>query len=111
MKLGNLNIATRLSLGFGVVGVMLIAMILMSNASLLRVNNGTRDLVEHRIPAIEMSNRLEGQINVIAIALRNMMLNAEPTDRQKQVDAIGKARATITATLTEIEPLLTAHPN
>ncbi|MBD8632694.1 MCP four helix bundle domain-containing protein [Oxalobacteraceae sp. CFBP 8755] len=111
MKLGNLNIATRLSLGFGIVGVMLIAMILMSNASLLRVNNGTRDLVEHRIPAIEMSNRLEGQINVIAIALRNMMLNAEPTDRQKQVDAIGKARATITATLTEIEPLLTAHPN
>ena len=111
MKLGNLNIATRLSLGFGIVGVMLIAMIVMSNASLLRVNNGTRDLVEHRIPAIEMSNRLEGQINVIAIALRNMMLNAEPTDRQKQVDAIGKARATITSTLTEIEPLLTAHPD
>jgi methyl-accepting chemotaxis protein len=110
MKLSNLNIASRLSLGFGIVGVMLVAMIVMSNASLLRVNNGTKDLVEHRIPAIEMSNRLEGQINVIAIALRNMMLNAEPTDRQKQVDAIGKARTTITATLTEIEPVLANHP-
>ena len=110
MKLSNLNIASRLSLGFGIVGVMLVAMIIMSNASLLRVNNGTKDLVEHRIPAIDMSNRLEGQINVIAIALRNMMLNAEPIDRQKQVDAIGKARTTITATLAEIEPVLAGHP-
>ncbi|MBD8654698.1 MCP four helix bundle domain-containing protein [Oxalobacteraceae sp. CFBP 13730] len=110
MKLGNLNIASRLSLGFGIVGVMLVAMIIMSNASLLRVNNGTKDLVEHRIPAIEMSNRLEGQINVIAIALRNMMLNAEPTDRQKQADTIASARTTITATLTEIAPLLAGHP-
>jgi len=110
MKLGNLNIASRLSLGFGIVGVMLVAMIIMSNASLLRVNNGTKDLVEHRIPAIEMSNRLEGQINVIAIALRNMMLNAEPTDRQKQAETIASARTTITATLTEIAPLLAGHP-
>ena len=110
MKLSNLNIASRLSLGFGIVGVMLVAMIVMSNASLLRVNNGTKDLVEHRIPAIEMSNRLESQINVIAIALRNMMLNAEPTDRQKQAEAIANARTTITATLTEIGPLLAGHP-
>ena len=111
MKLGNLNIATRLSLGFGIVGIMLIAMIVMSNASLLRVNNGTRDLVEHRIPAIEMSNRLEGQINVIAIALRNMMLNPEAADRQKQIDAISGARATMTATLTEMEPTMANHPD
>ncbi|MEW7851402.1 methyl-accepting chemotaxis protein [Massilia aurea] len=111
MKLGNLNIATRLSLGFGIVGIMLIAMIVMSNASLLRVNNGTRDLVEHRIPAIEMSNRLEAQINIIAIALRNMMLNPDAADRQKQVDAISGARATMTATLTEMEPTMANHPD
>ena len=110
MKLGNLTIASRLALGFGIVGIMLIATILMSNASLLRVNNGTRTIVEQRIPAIEMSNRLEAQISIIAIALRNMMLNAEPADRQKQTQAIDGARSVMKSTLVEIEPTLANHP-
>ncbi|PYD89381.1 methyl-accepting chemotaxis protein [Pseudomonas syringae pv. pisi] len=109
MKLANLSIGKRLALGFGAVSLMLVLISALSNASILRLNNGTREIVEHRIPAIEMSNRVEAQISIIAIAVRNMMLNDDPADRQRQVQAIEDARKVMTTTLVEIEPTLMAH--
>jgi len=109
MKLANLSIGKRLALGFGAVSLMLVLISALSNASILRLNNGTREIVEQRIPAIEMSNRVEAQISIIAIAVRNMMLNDDPADRQRQVQAIEDARKVMTTTLVEIEPTLMAH--
>ena len=109
MKLANLSIGKRLALGFGAVSLMLVLISALSNASILRLNNGTREIVEHRIPAVEMSNRVEAQISIIAIAVRNMMLNDDPADRQRQVQAIEDARKVMTTTLVEIEPTLMAH--
>ena len=109
MKLANLSIGKRLALGFGAVSLMLVLISALSNASILRLNNGTREIVEQRIPAIEMSNRVEAQISIIAIAVRNMMLNDDPADRQRQVQAIEEARKVMTTTLVEIEPTLMAH--
>jgi len=109
MKLANLSIGKRLALGFGAVSLMLVLISALSNASILRLNNGTREIVEHRIPAIEMSNRIDGQINIIAISVRNMMLNADPADRGQQMQAIEDARKVMTTTLAEIEPTLMAH--
>jgi len=109
MKLANLSIGKRLALGFGAVGLMLVLISALSNASILRLNNGTREIVEQRIPAIEMSNRVEAQISIIAIAVRNMMLNDDPADRQRQVQLIDEARKVMTSTLVEIEPTLMAH--
>ena len=109
MKLANLSIGKRLALGFGAVSLMLVLISVLSNASILRLNNGTKEIVEHRIPAIEMSNRIEAQISIIAIAARNMMLNDDPADRQRQVQLIEEARKVMTTTLAEIEPTLMAH--
>ena len=92
MKLQNLNIGKRLGLGFGAVGLMLVVMLGLSNIMLARVNDGTRLLVTNRIPVIEMTAHLESENNNIAIALRNMMLNADAADRQKQVDQIMSSR-------------------
>ena len=92
MKLQNLNIGKRLGLGFGAIGLMLVVMLGLSNIMLARVNDGTRLLVTNRIPVIEMTAHLESENNNIAIALRNMMLNADAADRQKQVDQIMSSR-------------------
>ncbi len=109
MTLANLSIGKRLALGFGAVSLMLVLISALSNASILRLNNGTKEIVEQRIPAIEMSNRVEAQISIIAIAARNMMLNDDPADRQRQVQLIEEARKVMTTTLAEIEPTLMAH--
>ena len=71
---------------------MLVIMLGLSNVMLARVNDGTRLLVTNRIPVIELTARLESENNNIAIALRNMMLNADAADRQKQVDQIMASR-------------------
>ena len=92
MKLQNLNIGKRLGLGFGAIGLMLVVMLGLSNVMLSRVNEGTRMLVTNRIPTIDSTARLESENNNIAIALRNMMLNADAADRQKQVDQIMASR-------------------
>ncbi|WP_306391988.1 methyl-accepting chemotaxis protein [Telluria beijingensis] len=110
MKLADLSIGKRLALGFGIVAFMLVLISALGNASILRLNNGTRDIVEHRLPAIEMSNRVETQISTIAIAMRNMLLNADPADRRQQAAIIDAARVALGTTLSEIEPTLMAHP-
>ena len=109
MTLANLSIGKRLALGFGIVGAMLIAMIAMSNATLLRVNGGTTEIVENRIPAIELTNRLEADISIVAIALRNMMLNEDAADRQKQVETIEHAKRDMEEVLGNLEPALQQH--
>jgi len=106
MNLHNLNIGKRLGLGFGAVGLMLVGMLILSNIMLARVNDGTRLLVTNRIPAIEMTSRLESENNNIALALRNMMLNEDAADRQKQVDQIMASRKVMDAMLAELDATL-----
>ncbi|RNF28281.1 chemotaxis protein, partial [Massilia aurea] len=106
MKLQNLNIGKRLGLGFGAIGLMLVVMLGLSNIMLARVNDGTRLLVTNRIPVIELTARLESENNNIAIALRNMMLNADAADRQKQVDQIRASRRVMDEMLAGLDKTL-----
>ncbi|WP_314444817.1 methyl-accepting chemotaxis protein [Massilia timonae] len=107
MKLQNLHIGKRLGLGFGAVGLMLVVMLGLSNVMLARVNDGTRMLVTSRIPAIDATARLESENNNIAIALRNMMLNADAADRQKQVDQIMASRKIMDEMLAALRTTIT----
>jgi len=106
MQLQHLHIGKRLGLGFGVICLMLVGILVLSNVMLARVNDGTRLLVTNRIPAIEMASRLESENNNIALALRNMMLNDDASDRQKQVDQIMASRKVMAATLAELDATL-----
>ncbi|MFC0250629.1 methyl-accepting chemotaxis protein [Massilia consociata] len=106
MNLGNLNIGKRLGLGFGLVCTMLVGMIMMSNVMLGRVNDGTSEIVNDSMPRIEAANALIDEINDIAIALRNMMLNEEQSDRTKQVEEIAASRKEIDRRLDELDKTL-----
>jgi methyl-accepting chemotaxis protein len=107
MKLQNLNIGKRLGLGFAAIGMMLVVMLGLSNVMLARVNDGTRVLVNNRIPTIDATARLDAENNNIAIALRNMMLNADAADRQKQVDQIMASRKTMDEMLAALGTTIT----
>jgi len=106
MNIANLKIGKRLALGFGVVGLMFVLLIALANSMIVRVNNSTDKIVDERMPIIESTNRLDGDMSLVAIALRNMMLNDDAADRQTQVEAIDKARAGITDSLKSLRPAL-----
>ncbi|MEH6435423.1 methyl-accepting chemotaxis protein [Massilia sp. DD77] len=109
MNLANLSIAKRLSLGFGIVCTMLIAMIVISNAMLARVNEGTAEIVNGRMPKIEVTGKMQADINDIAIAIRNMMLTDDPADRQALTEEIMEHRRSMTGILAELDKSL-ANP-
>nr|WP_307732867.1 MCP four helix bundle domain-containing protein [Massilia agri] len=64
----------------------------MSNHMLGRINDGTDEIVNGRMPRIEATNSLIDEVNDIAIALRNMMLTSEQADRRKQHEEILASR-------------------
>ena len=106
MKLANLNIGKRLALGYGVICAMLVLMIVLSNAMLGRVNAGTDEIVNARMPRIDMAVRFQDETNAIAIGLRNVMLSRDATDRASQVEAIMASRRAMDGILAELKATL-----
>jgi methyl-accepting chemotaxis protein len=106
MNFANINIGKRLGLGFGVICLLLVAVIAVSTVMLGRINAGTDEIVNNRMPRIEATGQLLGQIDSIAIALRNVMLIEERSDRVKQVEAITAARKEVERILAELDKTL-----
>ena len=108
MNFSNLKLRTRLALGFGVICAMLIVVLVLAVTMLGRVNQGTRDIVQQRMPKIEAATSILDQTNNISVALRNQMLNDDPADRKLQAANVMKARATIQSVLDDYHAEATA---
>jgi methyl-accepting chemotaxis protein len=108
MSIANLKIGKRLALGFGFLCVALVFMVGQGTVMLGRVNDGTDDLVNKRIPRMETTGRMLTDVNDIAIALRNMMLDDSPADRAKQLDEIAASRKNLETTLAQLDGQLTS---
>jgi methyl-accepting chemotaxis protein len=106
MNVANLGIGKRLALGFGIVCLMMIAMVQLSNAMLARVNDGTHEIVGKRMPRIEATGRMQAEINDIAIALRNMLLSTDPADHRRQREEVLSSRQAIDTVLGQLDATL-----
>jgi methyl-accepting chemotaxis protein len=99
MNFGNIKLRTRLALGFGVICAMLIVVLVLGMTMLGRVNQGTKDIVQQRMPKIEAATSILDETNNISVALRNLMLNDDPADRKLQNEKVMKARGAIQSLL------------
>jgi len=106
MKLSNLNIAKRLAIGFGIVGVLLLGSQTFGIAMVSRVSAGTADLAERRMPNIVATGAVMNEVNDIAIALRNMIINPDPEDRRKQREEIDSSRKVLSGNLDSLRKTL-----
>ena len=109
MNIANLRVRTRLFAGFGLLCAFLIAVIVLGTAMLGRIKTGTDVIVNNYMPKIEASNAVLTEVNNISIALRNMMLNADPADRKAQAADVDKARASIAATFDKLAPTIVSE--
>jgi methyl-accepting chemotaxis protein len=109
MTLANLRIGKRLALGFGLICIMLVVMIVLSNAMLARTNAGTDEIVNGRMPRIALTTQMQDRINDIAISLRNMILSESGSDHRRQVKDIMAARAAMDDILVKLRASL-HHP-
>ena len=106
LALANLRIGKRLALGFGLICIMLIVMIVLSNAMLARTNAGTDEIVNGRMPRIALTTQMQDRINDIAISLRNMILSESGSDHRRQVKDIMAARAAMDDILVKLRASL-----
>ncbi|HEY8606060.1 MAG TPA: methyl-accepting chemotaxis protein [Noviherbaspirillum sp.] len=106
MKISNFKIGTRLGIGFGIMGLFLLICMGVGITMLGRINQSTDVIANDRLPKIATANALLTEINDIAIALRNMMLNEDQADRQKQIDEILSSRQESKAHLQTLERTL-----
>jgi methyl-accepting chemotaxis protein len=102
----NWKIGARLALAFGTICIMLIGIIIFSAIMLARVNANTADIVALRLPRIQVSYSLNGGINDIAIALRNMLLAANKADVEKQVEVIASRRNEVSENLDQLKTMI-----
>jgi len=103
MNIANLRVRTRLFAGFGLLCAFLIVVVVLGTAMLGRIKTGTDVIVSNYMPKIAASNAVLTEVNNVSIALRNMMLNADPADRKAQAADVEKARAAIAATFARLE--------
>ena len=95
MKLANLKIAKRLAIGFGIVGVLLVGSQAIGIQMLSKVSAGSVDVAQRRVPNVIATTAVLAEVNDQAIAVRNMMLNADPADREKQRAELASSRKVI----------------
>jgi methyl-accepting chemotaxis protein len=83
----------RLAWGFGCVSILLVLTTAIGLGNLQFMNAGTANITGNQLPQLHRAHILLAQVDEIAIALRNMMLNPDQEDRKRQAADIGTARA------------------
>jgi methyl-accepting chemotaxis protein len=93
MNLSKLKVGTRLAFGFVCICVLLAATIAIGVRNLAALNAGTAEIIGNQLPKLQRADASLANVDAVAIALRNMLLNPAPADRKRQLDIILDARA------------------
>ena len=101
------RVRTRLTVGFGVVCVLLVASVVMGLMAMGRMGADLKAVVADHFPRIVAATNLSTQIDVIAIALRNMMLNADAADRERQTQVIAQSHQEVVRLFDTLDKTLT----
>ena len=107
MNVAALSVRARLTVGFGLVCALLVVIVVMGLVSLTRIDSGLTNVIDERVPKMTASYSILRQTDVIAIALRNMMLTEDAADRKKQVEVIDGAKALSDQDLVQLDRLVT----
>ena len=101
--MNKLKVGTRLALGFGCVCILLVITVAVGITKVAALNAGTSYIVQNKLPKIEMAHTLLENVDTIAIASRNMILNADAEDRKRQEQSIMDARKHVDTVMDRME--------
>ena len=102
MDLRNANVATRLAVGFGLIILMGMAVASYGRAKLASVGAEMHMLVNDRMVKYDQLNEVQDNVNLVARAVRNVVLLTDKVAMQREVNRINGARDAIGATLRKL---------
>lgn len=111
IDLSSWRVRTRQAVGFGAVCALLVLSVVMGLIAMGRMQAGMASIAHDHWPKIATAANLITQTDTIAIALRNMMLNPDAADRERQQQVIAKARKDTEDNLQTLDRLLTTAPD
>jgi methyl-accepting chemotaxis protein len=88
----NLKVRTRLALGFGVVSLLLAAVVLLGIRSLANVKDNVDEMVGDKYPKVVLAYDLIGDQHDIAIAMRNIVVSSSADTTRRELARIEEAR-------------------
>jgi methyl-accepting chemotaxis protein len=99
----NLKVGTRLALGFGTVGLLLVAIVLLGIRSLASVSDNVDEMVKDKYPKVVISYDMIGSINEIAMSMRNVVLRRDADATRRELVDIDTARRSILADIDKLK--------
>jgi methyl-accepting chemotaxis protein len=103
MTLTNMNISTRLIIGFSLILALLILAVGFSINRMESLNEHIATIVQNRYPKIVRINDIKGDLNVIARAVRNVMLITDVGEDKKEIARIDSAQKNLNNNLGALE--------
>ena len=95
MSISNMKIGSRLWLGFGAVLLLMAIIIAISISNLMSLEKNINSTVTDKFPKVVLANDMINSLNVIARAVRNVLLTKDKQTIQKEMDRIPEQRKII----------------
>ena len=101
--LNNFKIGARLGIGFAATLIFLMTIAAIGVFRLQAVNSELNTLLKDRFPKTVMVNSINDNINVVARALRNMLLERTEDAQQKELARIVEARKVVSENVDKLD--------
>ncbi len=105
----NMKIGTKLSIGFGIMMVLLAAISIVSLVELSGVNEEAQLLTRDRFPKTVCANEIISQVNTVARAIRNVLLVKDRETMNKEIARVEEAKKTITEAIEKLDKTVTSE--
>ena len=103
MNFNDMKLSTRLTLGFGVLALLIVFMGGITLMKLPAVDEALRKVTEERVPRVALLNDIKGHLNQIGMSMRNMAIMTAPADLKKQEEEILATRQAIGSGLEKLQ--------
>ena len=106
--LKNVKIWVRLGLGYSVIMLLLLVVVGFSITRISSLKDAVVTITDDRIPKIEESGRITDNLNIIARALRNVVLDTSKNVQETELKRIQESRQIISDSLAKLQNMLAA---
>ena len=107
--MNKLKVSTQLSLGFGILLVLILAMGAVSLVKVRSIHQSFQLVVDDRVPKIAEINGVKSDINVIALSMRNMVILTDPAETKKELAQLESSRQDIAKRLDKLQGEITSE--
>ena len=103
MKLPHLKIGQRLALSYGSIILLLVATTFAGIGKLRALSETTDDALNDKYPKTILVNQVTDQLNIIARAMRNALILADPDELQQQLRDVSASAQAMEESLARLE--------